>query len=321
MARSVHGGVFVLACVTAFLGGIALAAQSRVNGFMADHTGDALLAAAYTFVTGWLLLTIGLLLQSPREGLRRAYAAYRAGEVRAWVFFAGFFGAFWVASQALAVPLAGVALFTIGAVAGQTGGALVVDRAGLGPAGKRAVSPARAGATLLAIGGVALAVSGRFGVTGLTVLLPVMIAVAGGAAIAVSAANNGRINVASRDFVATSWINFTWGSAALVAICLARLATGVVTWPDWSGAPWWAYSAGILGVLYVANSSVVVRHLGVLLLMLMTLTGQMSGALLLDLVNPVTRAYITPTLIAGVTVTLAAALLAAWAANRSPAVR
>src|SRR5699024_6211238 len=105
--RSVPGGVFVLACVTAFLGGIALPAQSRVNGFMAGHTGDALLAAAYTFVTGWLLLTMGLLLHSPREGLRRAYAAYRAGEVRAWVFFAGFFGAFWVASQALAVPLAG----------------------------------------------------------------------------------------------------------------------------------------------------------------------------------------------------------------------
>lgn len=315
-----RGGIFLLACVTAFLGGIALATQSRINGFMAGFTGDALLAAAYTFGTGWLLLTAGLFLPSARQGLRRAYAAYRAHDVRAWVFFSGFFGAFWVAMQAFAVPLAGVALFTIGAVAGQTGGALVVDRVGLGPAGRRGISPARVGAALLALGGVVLAVSGRLGMTGPAVILPVVMAVAGGAAIAMSAANNGRINLASRDFVATSWINFTWGSVALVAVCAARLATGAVTWPDWSGAPWWAYTAGILGVLYVANSSVVVRHLGVLLLMLMTLTGQMSGAVLFDLVDPATRAYLTGTLIAGVAVTLAAALWAAWAATRRPAV-
>jgi hypothetical protein len=49
---------------------------------------------------------------------------------------------------------------------------------------------------------------------------------------------------------------------------------------------------------------------------LITLTGQMSGALLLDLVDPVTRHYLTPMLVAGVAVTLAAALWAAWAAAR-----
>lgn len=319
--ESSRRGIFLLACVTAFLGGIALAAQSRVNGFMAGFAGDALLAAAYTFGTGWLLLTVGLFLPSARQGLRRAYAAYRAHDVRAWVFFAGFFGAFWVAMQAAAVPIAGVALFTIGAVAGQTGGALVVDRVGLGPAGKRAISPARVGAAILALGGVALAVSGRLGASGPAVLLPVLMAVAGGAAIAMSAANNGRINVASRDFVATSWINFTWGSVALVGVAAVRVATGAIAWPEWSGAPWWAYTAGILGVLYVANSAVVVRYLGVLLLMLMTLTGQMSGAVLFDLIDPATRGYLTATLIAGVAVTLAAALWAAWAATRRRQVR
>lgn len=197
----------------------------------------------------------------------------------------------------------------------------IVDRIGLGPAGKSAVSAARVGAALLALGGVVLAVSGRLGATGSTVLLPVLVAVAGGAAIAMSAANLGRINVASRNFVATSWINFTWGLLALGAVCVVRLATGAVTWPVWSGAPWWAYVAGILGVLYVANSAVAVRHLGVLLLMLMTLTGQMSGALLFDLVDPATRAYLTPTLIGGVAVTLTAALWAVWAAARPRAAR
>lgn len=309
-------GLFALSCVTAFLGGVALAAQSQINGYMAGHAGDAILAAAFTFVSGWALLSVMLLLRTSRQGLREAYAAYRARKVPAWVYFSGFFGASWVVAQAFAVPKAGVALFMIGAVAGQTGAALLIDRIGLGPAGRQAISPGRVGAALLALGGVALAVSGRFENTGPAVLLPVLGAVLGGAAIAMSAANNGRINLASRNFVATSWINFTWGAVALVAIGAVRLAMGQTVWPDWSGAPWWAYAAGILGVLYVANSSVVVRYLGVLLLMLMTLTGQMSGAVLFDVLNPVAREYITVTLLGGVAVTFAAALWAVRAAAR-----
>ena len=309
-------GVFALSCVTAFLGGVALAGQSRINGHLAAHTQDAVLAAAFTFFTGWLLLCVGLTLRTPRAGLRQAYATYRAHQIPAWVFFSGFFGALWVVSQAFAVPLAGVALFTVGAVAGQTGGGLLIDRIGLGPAGRQVISPSRIGAALLALGGVTLAASERVSSAGLSVLVPVVVAVLGGAAIAMSAANNGRINIASRNFVATSWINFTWGTAALLVICGTRLASGATLWPDWTGAPWWAYFAGVLGVAYVANSSVVVRHLGVLLLMLMTLTGQTSGAVLFDLLDPATRAYLTATLLGGVGVTLVAALWAVRAAAR-----
>ncbi|HHV20140.1 MAG TPA: DMT family transporter [Propionibacterium sp.] len=317
-ARPALSGAFLLSCATALLGGMALAAQSRVNGRMAGHAGDALWAAAFTFASGWALLTLGLLMRTSREGLVKTYRAFRAQHLRAWVFFSGFFGASWVTAQAFAVPLAGVALFMIGAVGGQTGAALLIDKFGLGPAGRRHVTLSRVGAVLLALAGVSLAVSGRLGMTGPTVVVPVLAAIAGGAAIAMSAAYNGRLNVASRNFMATTWINFTWGTVALVGICIVRVLTGSMTWPTWGGAPWWAYLAGLLGILYVANSSVVVRYLGVLLLMLMTLAGQMTGALLFDLLDPVTRAYLTPVLLAGVAVTLVAAAWAAYAATKAP---
>ncbi|WP_432560449.1 DMT family transporter [Granulicoccus sp. GXG6511] len=316
--RPAHGGAFYLSCLTAFLGGMALAAQSRLNGRMAGHTGDALWAATFTFASGWALLTLGLLMRTARAGLANTYRAFRSQHLRAWVFFSGFFGASWVTAQAFAVPLAGVALFMIGAVGGQTGAALLIDKFGLGPAGRRHVTLARIGAVLLALVGVSLAVSGRLGTTGPAVVVPVLAAVAGGAAIAMSAAYNGRLNVASRNFMATTWINFTWGTVALVAICVVRMLSGAMTWPSWGGAPWWAYLAGLLGVLYVANSSVVVRYLGVLLLMLMTLAGQMSGALVFDALDPAMRRYLTPVLLVGVVVTLVAAAWAAYAATKAP---
>lgn len=284
---------------------------------MAGHTGDALWASTFTFASGWVLLTLGLLMRTPRQGLVNSYRAFRAQRLQSWVFFSGLFGASWVTAQAFAVPLAGVALFMIGAVGGQTGAALLIDKFGLGPAGKRHITLARIGAVVLALGGVSLAVSGRLGSAGVAVIVPVLAAVAGGAAIAMSAAYNGRLNVASRNFMATTWINFTWGTIALVGICLVRSLTGAMTWPTWGGAPWWAYIAGILGVAYVANSSVVVRYLGVLLLMLMTLAGQMSGALVFDVLDPAMRAYLTPLLLLGVAVTLVAAGWAAYAATKS----
>lgn len=308
-----------MSCVTALLGGMALAAQSRVNGRMAGHTGDALWASTFTFASGWALLTVGLLMRTSRDGLRNAYRAFRAHRLRGWVFFSGLFGAAWVTAQAFAVPLAGVALFMIGAVGGQTGAALLIDKFGLGPAGRRHVTLARVGGVLLALVGVSLALSGRLGSAGPAVVVPVLAAIAGGAAIAMSAASNGRLNLASRNFLATTWVNFTWGTIALVAVCIVRVLSGTMTWPSWGGAPWWAYAAGVLGVAYVANSSVVVRYLGVLLLMLMTLAGQMTGALVLDLVDPAMRAYLTPILLTGVTVTLIAAGWAAYSATKAPA--
>lgn len=315
--RPARSGAFFISCATALVGGMTLAVQARLNGRMAGQTGAALWAAIFTFGSGWVLLTLGMVLKTSRAGLVRAYRALRDHTAPRWVFVSGFFGASWVVAQAFAVPLAGVALFTIAAVGGQTAGALLIDRLGLGPAGRRRVTLARLGAVLVALAGVSLAVSGRLGIAGWAVLLPVLAGVGGGAAIAMSAAGNGHVNVASRSFVTTSWINFSLGGLMLTCIVMVQVLRGSMTWPEWGGQPWWAYLAGVFGVLYVANSSVVVRYLGVLLLMLMTLAGQMTGALFLDLLDPATRHYLTPLLLAGVAVTVAAAVWAAYAATKT----
>ena len=76
-------------------------------------------------------------------------------------------------------------------------------------------------------------------------------------------------------------VNFLGGTVILIAVCLAcRLP-----WPtfaDMGRAPWWVWSGGILGILYVSASILLGPRLGNTLFLVLVIAGQMIGALLVD---------------------------------------
>lgn len=305
-----HPGWWMLA---ALAGGLALAVQGRVTGALAAATGQPFQAALWNFATGALVLTAALVLPGPRAALIESYRAYRRNHLQWWAFFGGVFGATFVTMQGLSVPVVGVALFTVGTVAGQTMGALAVDRAGLGPVGVVRWSAPRVAAGALALAGVALAVADRIAGPA-TIAWPLVAALVGGAAVSVSAATNGRIAVASRNVLAAAWINFTWGTVVLTGLAVLRLALGNEPAPLLvAGMPWWGYVGGLTGIGYVVASTLAVRHLGVLVTMLCVLTGQLTGSITLDLALAATRHLVTPWLLAGTAITF----VAAYAANRA----
>ena len=55
-------------------------------------------------------------------------------------------------------PSLGVAVFTVAVVAGQSSNSLIVDRMGLGPAGKQAITRSRVISAVLAVVAVTVAV-------------------------------------------------------------------------------------------------------------------------------------------------------------------
>ena len=95
------------------------------------------------------------------------------------------------------------------------------------------------------------------------------------------------------------------------------LARGGLRAPATWDLPWWAYVGGLIGIVYVAIGAVVVHHLGVLVATLMTLTGQLVSAVLVDLLDPAARSHVGPQLLAGVVITLGAAVGAWVAAQRA----
>lgn len=302
----------------AFAVGVMTAAQSRANGTLATVFDSAIDASIWSFVSGWILLTLAMLHPAVRGGLARARRAHWAGHIAWWQFFGGLGGGFFVAAQTWSVPQIGVALFTIALVGGQTANALVVDRAGLGPAGRAPVSAIRVLAALGTFVGVAVAMFGRDDAAGVTLsVTAVVVAIAAGAGLAVQQAINGRVNQQTGNVLATTWINFTWGFGLLIGILLAEIVRGTWAPPVSLAAPWWAWLGGVMGIVFVAVGAVVVHHLGVLLATLLTLAGQLSGAVLVDALSAAGAAHVDLTVLAGVAITLASAMLAARAGQRA----
>ena len=289
--------------------GVAGALQARVNGELRVALDDVLLAAVVSFVGGLLLVGLGVGL---RPSSRAAVARVRL--VPLWQRAGGLGGALLIGVAAAASPVVGVALLTLGLVAGQTVGGLLVDRVGLGPGGGRPLDAARVTGAALCLSAVALAAPGGAGDADPLLLALVLVT---GLTIAVGAALNGRVKAATGDAAVATLLNFAVGLVALLAGFAAHTARVGLPSPDWPGAgSWWLYGGGVLGVVFVGVSALVVRVLGVLRMSLAIVAGQVLGALALDLLLPLGPVRVGVTTVLGAALTLVAVGVAGLGGRR-----
>lgn len=296
------------------MGGLS-SVQSRINGELASRLGNSTQAAVISFLGGLVALCLLLaVLPSMRTGLRRLPAALREGRLRRWELLGGLGGGTFVAVQTFAVPLVGVALFTVSGVAGQTAASLYVDRAGLGPAGRKRVTATRVVAASLAVVAVVVSVSDKLGSATFSAVA-ILLGLAAGALLAVQGAINGKVAAAARSPLSATWVNFLVGTTMLVLLLAVRTLAGgppVVTDPQ----PWWLYTGGLIGLSFVAIAAFVIAHLGVLLFTLCQIAGQVIGAVVLDLVVPFPGDSVTPATYLGAALTLVAVVVGAGLLRR-----
>lgn len=269
----------------AYCFGVLTAVQSRVNGELSSVLGNGFEAALYSFSLG-LILALGFLaLRRTRDAIRRIPEALRTGRLAWWQFLGGVAGGVFVGIQATTVPLIGVAVFTVAVVAGQSANSIVVDRIGLGPAGKQPVTAARVVSASLALIAVMVAVSGHLGTASFS-LVAVLACVLIGAATSVQQAFNGTITRVTGQPTPGTLINFLVGTAVLVVIFAGAWGFAGHSPAPLGGAPWWAYLGGVVGVVFIVIAAWVVPITGVLVFAVLSVAGQLSCALLLDVIAP-----------------------------------
>ena len=128
---------------------------------MNEQTGNPIFTAVLVFVAGLATVVVAMAVQPrSRAAFRRIPALLRAGDLRRWQLLGGISGATFVSLQSGLVAATGVAVFTVAAVAGQTAGALLVDKSGIGPSGRHPVTVRRVFAAFMGVGGVVVSVSG-----------------------------------------------------------------------------------------------------------------------------------------------------------------
>ncbi|MFC9893150.1 DMT family transporter [Nocardia sp. NPDC127579] len=299
--------------------GAGVAVQSRINGALGARLQDGIAAAVVSFATGLLVLAAVFAVSGRLRGqVGAVWHAVRGGELRPWQLLGGVFGALFVGCQGLTVGAIGVTAFTVAAVAGQLVSSLLVDRLGVAPSGRAAVTGTRIAGAALAVAAVLLAgtqrADGSQGALALpdsvrhlpTVLLIVLPALAG-IGLAWQQAVNGRVGAVGGP-ISAALVNFAVGLVVLVALETLVLAT--VGGPAEFPAEPWLYLGGIIGVAFIALAALTVRWISVLLLGLTSVAGQLTMALVLDLALPTGRG-LSPLSVLGCLLTLTAVGIAA----------
>jgi transporter family-2 protein len=308
-------GTIGVAVGGAVLIGALTALQARINGTLGAEIGDGIVAAAISFSSGLgILIVLSALLPEGRRGFGRLVDGIRSRTLPPWMLLGGLAGAFTVASQGLTVATIGVALFTVGFVAGQTTGGLVLDRVGYGPAGVVPVTVRRVIGALLAIAGVVVCLSGD-ALGGVPLWMLIVPAVAG-AGVAWQQGTNGRLRVRVESPLTATLVNFIGGTVVLVVAAVIHVVA--VDVPRVVPTEPWLYIGGAVGVVYIFLSAVVVRRTGVLLLGLGSVVGLLTTSVLLDALWPAPAAPSTPValLAAGVAIAGVAVAAVPWRRRR-----
>lgn len=302
-----------LLLVIAVVVGVGSAAQSRINGSLAEAIASGVHAAAISFGTGLLLLLVVLLVrQQARAGLRRVAAAVRAGALPWWGLLGGACGATMVLSQGLAVPFVGVAVFMTSTVIGQLLGSLAVDHFGWLGAPRHRISWMRAVGAMVAV--IAVGLVGLGAGLDLASIGLVLLCVFGGFLIALQLGITGTVRLHAGESVSPTVLNFVVGFVILAAAALVGSLAGWVQ-PGPLPSDWWMYLGGAIGVVYVFMVASVVRGLGVFLLSLSLVGGQLLGSLLFDLL----AAHFSWLLLFGVLLAFVGVTIAQLGARRAEA--
>ncbi len=287
----------------ALIAGFLIALQARVNGELSRQLGNSLEAAFVSFSSGLLIiLIIALFHRGIRTGIRNLHIARKARHLQWWNFFGGALGGCLIAIQTYVLPIIGVAIFSVGSIAGQTVTSLLVDRLGITGGGKKAITIRRVFAAALTITSVFVSVLDRLSAQSLSIF-SVLLVVLAGSIIGVQRALNGKINEYSHQSYSTSFLNFITGTGCLGILLLVQLGFGKTTLVALPPNHMWMYTGGVLGVLYIAFAATVVQHLGVLTFTLFSVGGQLLASLVLDLLLPTTGAHVGMYLVTGIVMT------------------
>jgi len=265
--------------------------------------GDSLEAAIVSFTTGLLFVAvIALFRKDVRSGFRQIFSAVNLKLLPSWRLGAGALGASFVAMQTYAVPIAGVALFTVASLAGQTGISLWVDHVGLAGGSRVIITKRRVIAAIITILAVVVSTWDRFTISNFS-LFTIVLAVFSGTWVGVQRALNGQINSYSKASFATSLLNFITGTTFLLFLLLLRTLFTDHSVMNFTSGPWWMFLGGSIGVIYIALSAHIVQYVGVLEFTLFSVGGMLIGSLLIDIIVPTKGTVISGFLIAGILLT------------------
>ena len=141
--------------------------------------------------------------------------------------------------------------------------------------------------------------------------LYVLAAVVAGGAAAVQAGANAQLRVAVGSPVLTAMLSASITVVALFILALTVIRPSVPSRAALTGAPWWAWTGGLLGGAYLVGAVILAPRLGAGVLFALLIVGQLGFSLTLDHFGLVgfPRQALNPARVAGAVLLVAGAVV------------
>ncbi len=142
------------------------------------------------------------------------------------------------------------------------------------------------------------------------VWLLALVAIGAGALLPIQASINGRMRPFVGGPIPATLVSVAVSTSAMLVLVLAT-RTSVPSQAKLAGSPWWVWTGGLLGVVFVLVSLGLVNRLGAAFLFALVVVGQMLASLLIDHYGwfGVTQEAISPLRVLGVLLLLGGVVL------------
>ncbi|KRA99045.1 hypothetical protein ASD83_00430 [Devosia sp. Root685] len=117
-------------------------------------------------------------------------------------------------------------------------------------------------------------------------IIPILAAFAAGLLVILSRQVNGRLSMSTTPLISSFWNHFV----GFVFLTVVGLVLGGLIPANIADMPWWIYTGGAIGVVFVAAGSWLITRIGAVNSTLLVIAGQMVFGIIFDLLRgaPVT---------------------------------
>lgn len=115
----------------------------------------------------------------------------------------------------------------------------------------------------------------------LTTLLPALLAVAAGVSIVVQQALNANLRLALNSAAWSGFVSYAVGLGCMALLAMA-LRDPLPATSAAARIPWWAWSGGLFGAIFIGLAIFLVPQLGAATFIALLVTGQMLGSVTFD---------------------------------------
>ena len=274
----------MLSGIFGFLGGIGMPMQTSVNARLGKKTGSPFTAAFINFLVGTAALLI--LTVIVERGLHIPFAEIAKNPP--WILFGGAFAVVFITGNILLIPRIGSVQTAILPALGQIIMGTLTDSFGwFGQTVRPLNIPRIIGVALVIAGVVTIILAKNANKDGAgkkqvrAIWLWRSLGIAAGMCMASQTAVNSHLGVVVGSRFYAALINFSVGLTILFILYLI-LGRGKKSSVKEQKDPWWIWTGGLFGVLFVVGNIITAQALGTGMAVIILLTGLMTGGLLVD---------------------------------------